>query len=211
MQRSLLLVTGIALFALLALTGCSNPAEDKPEAKVEEPADLAPPSDGDTYVLSDESSITWVGSKVTGSHDGGFNTFSGEIVLVDGDPAASSVYVLIDATSIWSDHEKLTGHLKSADFFDVENFPTAAFTSTAIAPTGDGYEVTGNLELHGVNKSVTFPATIAVEEGRITAQAEFFIKRYDFGIVYPGKPDDLIRDEVVIKFDLVAVPTGYGS
>ena len=52
----------------------------------------------------------------------------------------------------------------------------------------------------------TCDATITVEEGSVRAQAEFFIKRNDFGIIYPGKPDDLIRDEVVIRFDLIAVP-----
>ena len=75
-----------------------------------------------------------------------------------------------------------------------------------LVPQGDGYEVTGNLELHGVTKSITFPATIVVEDGRITAEAEFFIRRTDFGILYPGKPDDLIRDEVVIRLDLIALP-----
>ena len=82
MQRSVIAVIGIALLAMLTLAGCSNPADDKPEAQVAEPEDLAPPTDGDTYVLSGESTITWVGSKVTGSHDGGFNSFTGEIKIL---------------------------------------------------------------------------------------------------------------------------------
>ena len=206
MNRSSVALSVFALVGLLALAGCSNPADDKPEAKVEEPAELSVPSDGDRYVFAEESRIDWVGSKVTGQHDGGFSSFDGEIILVDGDPAVSSVYILIDTNSIWSDNEKLTGHLKSGDFFDVETFPTAAFTSTSIEPGAEGYTITGNLELHGVNKSITFPATIAVEDDGVKTQAEFFINRNDFGIVYPGKPDDLIRDEVVIRFDLTAVP-----
>jgi polyisoprenoid-binding protein YceI len=193
--------------AMLVGLGCANPAEDKPEAVVEAPvAEPAAPAAGDTYVFAEGSSVSWVGSKVTGSHDGGFHTFSGEIVLVDGDPASSRVSVEIDTTSLWSDNEKLTNHLKSADFFEVETHPTATFTSTSITEAEEGYTLTGNLELHGVTKSITFPASITVEEGRITAAAEFFIQRFDFDIVYPGRPDDLIRDEVVIQLELVAEP-----
>ena len=69
---------------------------------------------------------------------------------------------------------------------------------------GDGYSVTGTLDLHGVTKNISFPATIEVSDDGVRAQAEFVIKRFDFGIVYPGKADDLIRDEVVIRLDLQA-------
>ena len=68
------------------------------------------------------------------------------------------------------------------------------------------FTVTGNLDLHGVTKSISFPASISVGEQEITATAEFSINRFDFGIVYPGMTDDLIREEVVISFDLKATP-----
>jgi len=193
--------------ALVALFGCANPADNKTEAVVAD-AEPTPATEaaGQKFIFGEGSTVGFVGSKVTGSHDGGFKSFEGEIVLVDGDAAKSRVHVVIDATSVWSDSEKLTGHLKSPDFFDVENFPTVTFTSTAIAPEGDGYSFTGNLELHGVTKSITFPASVSVAEDEITAQAEFFIQRFDFDIVYPGRADDLIRDEVVLKFDLRAKP-----
>jgi polyisoprenoid-binding protein YceI len=207
MDRSSVVVLGIIALLALGGPGCSNPAEDKPEARVEPAVEAAPAAaEGERYVLAEGSSITWVGSKVTGSHDGGFESFDGEVLLVDGDPALSRVNVVIDTTSIYSDHEKLTGHLKSADFFEVEVYPTASFNSTSIERTAEGFTITGNLELHGVTKSISFPAGITVAEGSITAEAEFFILRNDFGIVYPGKPDDLIRDEVVIKLNLVAAP-----
>ena len=93
----------------------------------------------------------------------------------------------------------LRKHLKSPDFFDVEKFPTATFKSTAIEKTDDGHTITGDLTLHGVTKRVSFPATVTVTDGQVTANSEFSINRNDFGIVYPGMPDDLIRDLVVIK------------
>jgi polyisoprenoid-binding protein YceI len=192
--------------ALLLATACENPATGKPEAQVSEPDAAAVPAavEGREFLISGESTIGFVGSKITGSHDGGFSSFEGTIVLAEEGPAASKVELIIDATSLWADDDRLTGHLKSPDFFDVESFSTARFTSTAILPSAEGFDVTGELELHGVTKQITFPATIQVEPDRITVEAEFFIQRFDFDIVYPGKPDDLIRDEVVIRLNLIA-------
>lgn len=208
MRDTRLLPLALLLVLVAAVAGCANPADGKTEAEVgdavESGAATAAESAGETYVIGDGSTITWVGSKVTGSHDGGFNEFDGEIVVVDGDPAKSTVTVNIDATSIWADNDRLTGHLKSDDFFAVETYPTATFQSTSIEKTEDGYAVTGNLDLHGVVKSVTFPAQITVDGDSVSAQAEFVLKRFDWGIVYPGKPDDLIRDEVVINLNLQA-------
>jgi polyisoprenoid-binding protein YceI len=192
--------------AVALLGGCRNPAEGKPEAEVAEPVEThSAPAAGQSYSFSEESTIDFVGSKVTGSHDGGFKAFGGGVELVNNDPTASSVRVEIDTTSLWADDERLQGHLMSADFFDVEKHPTATFESTSIAAGEQGYDVTGNLTLHGVTRSITFPATIEVADGRVTADAEFFVMRFDFDMVYPGKADDLIRDEVVIKLHLVAV------
>jgi len=119
--------------------------------------------------------------------------------------------VTIETDSLWADNPKLTGHLKSPDFFDVASHPTATFESTEIVPAETGYMVTGNLDLHGVTKSITFPAEITVEDGQVRVDSEFSIKRFDFGIEYKGKADDLIRDDVVIRLQLVAVPDEAAS
>lgn len=201
--------TWLLMLAVVALgaTGCPDPAADKPDAVVAEPAPAPAEVSGQTFTITDESTIGFVGSKVTGSHDGGFNEFDGSITLVNGNPVGSSVNLNIDATSIWADNERLTGHLKSADFFEVETYPEATFESTDISANPDGgYTVTGNLTLHGVTKSISFPASIEVADDAIKANAEFAIKRFDFGIEFKGKADDLIRDDVVVRFDLKAVP-----
>lgn len=205
----LFLVVAAAATLMFATACAKNPAEGKSEAVVSEPAEApaesAPVSDGTVYTLTDASEITWVGSKVTGSHDGGFENFEGTVTVNGDDATTANIDVTIDTTSLWSDNENLTGHLKSEDFFEVETYPTATFTSNSVAAKEEGgYTVTGNLTLHGVTKQIEFPATITVAEGQVTANAEFFIKRFDFGIEYKGKADDLIRDEVVIKFDIVA-------
>lgn len=201
-------MTLVGFVVMAAVTACANPADNVPAAAVTEPEKETAAAEGQEFLIAGDSTVSFTGSKVTGSHDGGFHGFAGKIMLVGGDPTQSSVRLDIDTTTLWADEDKLAGHLKSPDFFDVEAHPTATFQSTEIVAADGGYMITGNLELHGVTKSVTFPATISVEEGRVTAQAEFSIMRFDFDIVYPGRTDDLIRDEVVIQFDVTAVAAG---
>ena len=110
----------------------------------------------------------------------------------------------IAVKSVFTDSEKLTGHLQSPDFFDAEKFPEATFVTTTIAANGDAFTVTGDLTLHGVTKSITFPAKLALQGETVKATADFAINRKDFGIVYAGKADDLIADNVAINFDLTA-------
>ncbi len=194
------------LAALLAVVGCADPADGKPAAVVGEPTEATPSGEGRRFVIGEDSTIGFTGSKITGTHDGGFNSFEGEISLVDGEPEKSEVTVTIDTRSLWSDNDRLTGHLKSPDFFDTEQYPSASFRSTGIAAEGDAYSVTGNLNLRGVTKSITFPAKITATPDAVTAKAEFSIERFDFKIEYAGKADDLINDKVVIRFDLKASP-----
>jgi polyisoprenoid-binding protein YceI len=203
------LVPTLCLLLVAIAVGCADPAKDKPQAEVKQAAaEPERPMDAQRFVMSEGSSIGFVGSKVTGSHEGGFNAFEGEVLLVGGDPTMSSVNITIDATSLWADNERLTGHLQSPDFFDIETYPTASFKSTAITAADMGYMMAGNLTLHGITKSVTFPVEITVEGGQVSASAEFAIKRFEYEMTYPGKADDLIRDDVVIKLEVVAVPEG---
>ncbi len=201
---------GLALaLSLLATAGCEDPAKNKPKAEVAAPVAAAAPAAGAETLrfTGADSKVQFVGAKVTGKHDGSFGTFNGTVSLVGSDPTKSQVTVEIDTASIDSDNPKLTGHLKNADFFDVEKFPKARFESTTIKAGGEkgaSHTVTGNLEIRGQKKSITFPATIKVEAGKASVDAEFSINRKDFGLNYPGKVDDLIRDDVVIKLAIRA-------
>ena len=198
------------IFALpvVLIIGCSNPADNVPEAVVGDSMESPAVMDeaGKAFVFSPDSKIEFTGSKITGSHNGGFKSFEGRFSLVDGDPITAQGEIAIQMDSLWSDNERLTGHLKGPDFFDVEKFPASVFSLIGVVKKDSGYEVTGDLDLHGVKKSITFPATVQVSPDEITLKAEFFIKRFDFKIEYPGKADDLIRDEVVIRLDLIAKP-----
>ncbi|EYF08816.1 YceI family protein [Chondromyces apiculatus] len=154
------------------------------------------------------STVGFIGSKVTGKHEGKFEKFSGTLSpSADGKAEGGQVTIEIDMNSVKTDEAKLDGHLKSPDLFDTTKFPTAKFVSTEIKAGGDKgatHTVTGDLDLHGVKKSISFPATVTVSDAEITAKTEFVLNRKDFSIIYPGKPDDAIRDDVVIKFDVKA-------
>jgi polyisoprenoid-binding protein YceI len=67
--------------------------------------------------------------------------------------------VVIDTTSLWADNERLTGHLKSPDFFNVAAHPTAVFETTSVAQNTTNFTVTGNLTLHGITKQFHFRLT----------------------------------------------------
>lgn len=199
----------IGAMALTLVVGCSDPADNVSQATVGSAADTsanAVPT-GKAYVISSDSKIGFVGSKVTGSHDGGFNEFSGNILIADGAIAPGSK-VTIDMDSLWSDNDRLTGHLKNADFFEVETYPESVFEVTSSESTADGVMLTGNLTLHGVTKSIQIPATVAVDDSTVKLNSEFSINRFDFGIAYKGAADDLIRDRVVIKLDVTANAEG---
>lgn len=199
----------LALSVPFFFAACENPADKTSKASVKEAVENTQTvSEGGTkYVFAEGSEVTFVGSKVTGSHKGGFKTVSGHFTVKDGALAGNDHAVKIDMNSIWSDDEKLTGHLKNADFFDVEKFPESTFAATSLTKKSDTeYEVAGNFTLHGVTKNISFPATTATEGDTVKVTANFNINRKDFGVVYAGMPDNLIRDEVVIGLNLVVKP-----
>jgi polyisoprenoid-binding protein YceI len=204
---------GVVIVALTSVACDNNPSKGKAQAAATEAVAVTPTAaEGVKYAFSNANSkVEFVGAKVTRKHDGSFKTFSGTVNLVDNDPTKSSVSVTIDVGSIQTDEEKLTSHLKTPDLLDVAKFPQATFSSTAVKAGGDKgatHTVTGNLQLHGVTKSISFPATIKPSADAVEIDAEFAINRKDFGIVYPGMPDDLIKDDVLLKLQVRAKKAG---
>ncbi|HXT63768.1 MAG TPA: YceI family protein [Pyrinomonadaceae bacterium] len=200
------LLPGVLLIGIL-ISACANPAANKPKATVGNAApepQASKPANAETLSITPENSkVEFVAAKVTRSHNGSFKRFSGTIDLVNDKPEESRVKIEIEANSVVTDEPDLTKHLQTPDFFDVSKFPKTTFTSTLIEPAGgSSYFVTGNFDLHGIKSSIRFPATIQVAPDKATLNAEFAINRKDWGLTYPGKADDLIRDGVVIKLNV---------
>lgn len=208
MSRLVLLLT-----LALGLSACAD-VGDGPRAAVEAAdADTSAAAFAGSALPIDttQSRIEWLGAKVTRTHDGGFEDFHGTVHL-DGE-TLTGVDLTIDAASIWSDTERLTGHLRSEDFFEVETYPEARFRADTFEPiaAADSVEwadathrVSGILTIRDRSNRVTFPARVDIADGRVTAEADFIIDRQQWGLTYPGQPDDLIRDEVRVKLHVVA-------
>jgi polyisoprenoid-binding protein YceI len=197
---------------LIAGVACpKSEISDKTAAEVSAPTATAadtsnqPATGGvQSKVIKEKSSIDFVAAKITRDHKGKFNDFDGGIEYAGGKP--SRVNFEIDINSITTDEEKLTGHLKTADFFDVAKYPKATFTSTSLTEGPTGYELRGTLDMHGVKKDITIPVKAETTPEGVRTTSEFTINRHDWGINYKGAADDLIKDNVLIKLNLLFPP-----
>ena len=195
----------VLLLVVFAACGPSE-VDQKPAAQVSETTATTAASQpsGERVagnVIREKSSIRFVAAKVTRDHKGEFKNFDGRIEYAGGTPVGVSFD--IDLNSVETDTEKLTAHLKTADFFDVAKYPKATFTATSLVPAaGNTFQLHGTLDLHGVQKAVTIPVKTEQTAEGVHTTSEFTINRQDWGIAYKGVPDDLIRDDVLIKLDL---------
>lgn len=149
---------------------------------------------------------------------GRFSGVSGTIELDEANIANSSVTAEIDATTIDTRDEKRDAHLKSADFFDVEKYPTITFKSTRVEPTSGGeLRVVGDLTIHGVTREVVLNATFNGQGknpwGNIVAgfEATTKINRKDFGLEWNVALETggvLVGDEIKISIDVEAIKQG---
>jgi polyisoprenoid-binding protein YceI len=147
-------------------------------------------------------------SKVRGTFDG----FSGTIVTSE-NPAENKVNATIDMATINTNQADRDGHLRNNDFFNVEEFPTATFTSTAVAIDGDNLTIDGELTLRGVTKPVTLKgefggiATDGYGQTKAAASASTIINRTDFGVNYNAALETggvLLGENISLTFDLQA-------
>lgn len=219
-----------ALFAF----GCTqSPKSD--EAKIADAQEVSTPVESATVyaIEKDKSTITWVGTKPTGRHDGTFPISAGNLqvtegALVGGTIAIDLINVAVVDEEITDDsRQKLIGHLHSNDFFDVENHPEAQFIITAVTPIAAAsdsdiveaeedtefklanptHTVTGNLTLRNTTKSISFPAKINLSDDQVLAQAKFNIDRTDWGVSYGD--ESAVTDKAKDKFIHNKVNLGF--
>jgi len=166
-------------------------------------AAFAAPAFGQTFKADKEKSkIEFVGKKPDGKHKGGFKEFKSECKVNMDSPEKSSLTLEINTDSLWSDDEKLTGHLKNPDFFDVKKYPTIKFETTKIEVDGDSATLIGKMTMLDKTIEVKIPTTTELTEASLRLMADFKIDRTKWGMNY-GKGK--IEDEVELKIDLVFV------
>jgi len=229
--------TNIKFFAFIILasvaSACSTGAGEKTQAGE---ARQVKSTDYDMVMTVDknQSSLGWEGYKPTGQHHGIVEISNGELMMKDGRLAGGKFAFDMNTITVHdlTDPEwngKLTGHLKSADFFEVETYPEATFEITGIEPIesatidpsmekGDivpTHAVTGNLTMKGITRSVTFNARVEKMENMLKAESNmFFLDRTEWNVQFKSKKifaelkDDFINDEMGIKFRIVARTQG---
>jgi polyisoprenoid-binding protein YceI len=139
---------------------------------------------------------------------GRFNDFSGKITIDQADPAKSSFALSIPVESIDTNNAKRDEHLRAPDYFNAKQFPAMTFQSTKVKAVDGGFEVTGDLTLHGVTKSISFKLkggdkVVEFPKGtkRVGMVSSFSIKRSEFGMT--TEPSAL-GDEIPITIGLEA-------
>ncbi|HEX7708981.1 MAG TPA: YceI family protein [Thermoanaerobaculia bacterium] len=147
-------------------------------------------------------------ANVTGS----FREFDAAINLDQENPSASTVEFTVQAASIDTANQKRDDHLRSADFFEVETFPTISFKSTAVkAKSKTEFDVAGDFTMHGVTKRITLPVTLlgfgkdARGNDRVAFEVETSLDRKDYGIVWNRAADQgsvLLGDDVKVSISL---------
>ncbi len=145
---------------------------------------------------------------------GRFGAVSGSIALAPGSSVPTAIAAVIDASSVDTREAQRDGHLRSADFFDVERFPQLTYKSTRIEGDGESFRVYGDLTLHGVTREVVLDGEF---EGRgsdpwggqrVSFSAQTKINRKDFGLSWNQALETggmLVSEEVRIELNVQAV------
>ena len=146
---------------------------------------------------------------------GRFDDFVGSIQLNEERPELSSVEFTIKAASIDTNEKDRDTHLRSADFFDVEKFPTITFKSKKIIKkSNESYDVTGDLSIHGVTKEIVLPVTHLGKAKdpwgmeRVGFEAEITLNRKDYGLMWNAPLEFggfLVGDDVKASLSVQAV------
>ncbi|MFC0344006.1 YceI family protein [Epilithonimonas hispanica] len=216
MKKTTLISAILLISASVFIISCGK---DKPVTS--ESNEVLTTTDGKIYAVDTlNSKAEWKGFKVVKSdntsHIGTLKFESGEVTVKDN--KLESGQFVIDMTSIKNDdltdsesNGKLIGHLKSADFFDTEKFPTASFEITKIseAPAGGDYNtiIDGNLTLKGITKPATFNANVKLKDGELSIATEpKDINRDEFGIVFQmPAAEGLIKNEINVQMKVKAI------
>jgi len=167
-------------------------------------------------VDSQSSKLNWQAKKATGAHSGTIAVSSGTLnvennVLKGGSFEIDTKSITVTDVTDAETNGKLLGHLKSDDFFGVEKYPKANFVITSAKPLAGGqYDIKGKLTIKGVTNEVSFPATVRVDNAKLTANAKITVDRSKYGIKFRSKSffenlgDKLIYDDFDLNVALVA-------
>jgi polyisoprenoid-binding protein YceI len=167
-------------------------------------------------IVNAQSSVNWIGKKVTGAHDGTIGIKEGNFTFNNGKLTGGNV--IIDTTSIIildvtdpATNAQFAGHLASDDFFSIEKFPTASLEITkATEQTANNYLVEGNLTIKGITHPITFNLDLNISNTTLKAAGKIIIDRTKYemkfrsGNFFTNLGDTLIYNEFELNVNVIA-------
>jgi len=135
-------------------------------------------------IQPEASEITFRATSRLMNAEGHFGRFSGDVVADPAGPTGARINLTIDAASLETGIEMRDKHLRSADFFDIERFPTIAFQSVRVEAAGRRATVMGRLTLHGVTREIAVPVDVQITETALVASGEFIVNRGEYAMNY---------------------------
>ena len=214
-----------ALLGVILFLGACTDAPESDKAETTDAVNVDQTVAGAAYTVNtNESKIEWIGTKVSGYHEGEIKLKDGQLMVSENNLVGGNFVIDMPTIAVTGpedvdeeSNQKLLGHLKSADFFEVEKHPEATFEITSVTPftgtvqdstdarqasiseykvTDPTHTISGNLTIKEITKNVTFPAKVSVTDNSVDALAKFNVDRTQWNVVYPGKTDDLIRNDI---------------
>ena len=224
-MKNRLLFTFSILFTLFIVACTDAPESDKAITTEAQSVDTTTTVAAESWTVQpSQSKLEWVATKVTGYHTGVVPIKSGNLLVSNGNLTGGKFVLDMKSLQVVgpkgakpADNAKLQGHLNSKDFFETTAHPEATFEITNVQPfsgnvqdttdprqeeiseykvTNPTHTVSGNLTIKGVTKNISFPAKVTINPTEVDALAKFNVNRKEWNITYPGKPDDLIRDQI---------------
>lgn len=222
-MKTVFTIIGVVIVAILVIFLVSSRSADAPtetatSSDAESSEEMGELEDGEYTVSSEDSTVEWRAEKtlVANYDDSGFIPVESGSVTVDGGVITATEITLavanITATETSNTRfgvDRLTTHIRSEDFLEVETYPTASFSVTSVSETANGYDVTGDLTIKGQTNEITFPATAGTVDGDFVLDGGTIIDRTQWGIRYGSDSffdnlgDNVISDEVEISFHIV--------
>ena len=235
-MKTLVLPT-MAITAAFFVAGCqSNPGGTDAEVGAAQEAGAISANAINYSIDSTASELTWYGFKPTGRHNGTINIEDGMLAVENSEIVGGTFTMNMNAIDVLDlegeDKQKLTGHLKSPDFLDVEQYPTAEFEITEVVPYAEAtmeedtsrmdvvvndeevseyavedptHVITGNLTMRDTTLSIMFPAKVQITDNEIMAEAKFNIDRTKWNVSYGDENDPVAQAKDQFIYNTVNV------
>ena len=236
----MLTLPAFTMAATLLMIGCQQkPGGTDAEVGAAQEADQVSASAVDYSIDTTASELTWYGFKPTGRHNGTIDIKDGMLAVENGEVVGGSFTMAMSEINVLDedlkdeDRQKLTGHLKSPDFFAIEEYPTAKFEITEVKPFSAGavadegeprmevvvndekvseykienptHAITGNLTMRDTTLSITFPANVSVTDSKVSAEAKFNIDRTKWNVSYGDETDPVAQAKDKFIYNTVNV------